>query len=394
TQGPHGMTFPGHPAGSRRPELMPDQNLHWIRGLRDYYLYSGDAETAAKLFPAVLRSLDWWSAYLAEDDLLHNVPGRFFADEAGRVRAGVSAALNALYVGALGDAADLADRLGQPEQADDYRVQASRTAATLNDQLWDPQRRVYVDALVDGTRLDPVSQLTNGLMLFNRLPPPDRWGYMVDHVMESSRLKLRRPYVRREFAQKFDEREQVALAHPIGWYFLFTGLDRVGLLPLAVEEIGDRWGWFLKEGATAFPESWDLTGDVCRAGSAAPTYVLSASVLGVQPMEPGFTRFRVAPQPVGLSRAEGVFPSPAGDIRVAWESRRRGFDLTVTVPEGTVAEAAVPSAVASDLEIGGKVVWFKESPRDKYPGLLRVYRSGGWLVCALKPGSYTISRRP
>ena len=75
--------------------------------------------------------------------------------------------------------------------------------------------------------------------------------------------------------------------------------------------------------------------DVCIAG------IISAYMLGVVPVEPGFARFSFHPQPGPLDFAEGVVPTPRGNIAARWEKTADGaLGATITVPEGTVCDFA------------------------------------------------------
>jgi hypothetical protein len=73
-------------------------------------------------------------------------------------------------------------------------------------------------------------------------------------------------------------------------------------------------------------------------------------VLGIRPAKPGFAEFDVAPRLCGLEWAEGVVPTPQGNIRAAWRVQKgTRFRLTITVPEGTIARFIPPKEVS-----GGK----------------------------------------
>jgi hypothetical protein len=66
--------------------------------------------------------------------------------------------------------------------------------------------------------------------------------------------------------------------------------------------------------------------------------LLSAEILGVEPIAPGFKVFQVYPHPADLTWAEGVVPTPRGDISVAWQdvegkSNETFFELKVCMPE-------------------------------------------------------------
>ena len=71
---------------------------------------------------------------------------------------------------------------------------------------------------------------------------------------------------------------------------------------------------------------------------------LHGTVAGLSPLEPGFRRFRVAPQPGGgLTRAERTLATPYGTAAVAWRIEDGRFEITVTVPSGSTAEIVLPS---------------------------------------------------
>ena len=73
-----------------------------------------------------------------------------------------------------------------------------------------------------------------------------------------------------------------------------------------------------------------------HAWGGTPTFDLSTEILGVRPTGSGFATFQVAPHPVDLAWAEGVVPSPHGDIEVVWRIQEDLFTITVVVPEGAL----------------------------------------------------------
>ena len=52
--------------------------------------------------------------------------------------------------------------------------------------------------------------------------------------------------------------------------------------------------------------------------STAPTYALSAYVLGMRPTSPGWRTWTVEPQPIGLRFASGSVGTPYGSLGVGW----------------------------------------------------------------------------
>ena len=76
--------------------------------------------------------------------------------------------------------------------------------------------------------------------------------------------------------------------------------------------------------------------------ASGPTPILTGYVLGVQPVNPGYQTFTVAPHPGSLRWAEGAVPTPYGRILVRWTRDGHRFSLTVAVPARTTAFIELP----------------------------------------------------
>jgi hypothetical protein len=73
-------------------------------------------------------------------------------------------------------------------------------------------------------------------------------------------------------------------------------------------------------------------------------------VLGVQPAEPGFASIRFSPCLGDLDWAEGMIPTPLGEIRVRLEKRRRGRPgAWLAAPAGVKVEIAPEVQAAWDI---------------------------------------------
>lgn len=73
----------------------------------------------------------------------------------------------------------------------------------------------------------------------------------------------------------------------------------------------------------------------CHGWASGPTAWLSQHLLGVQPLEPGFKKVRIAPQLGRLQWAEGTYPTPHGPINVRHERRRDGTIISnIKAPPG------------------------------------------------------------
>ncbi|ODT41349.1 MAG: alpha-L-rhamnosidase [Microbacterium sp. SCN 71-17] len=113
------------------------------------------------------------------------------------------------------------------------------------------------------------------------------------------------------------------------------------------------WLYPVTMGATTIWERWD---SMLPDGSINPGemtsfnhYALGAvadwmhRVLGgLTPVEPGYSRVRIAPQPIdGVDHAQTSFDSRHGRVAVSWHREGTVVHLVATVPEGVVAEIRV-----------------------------------------------------
>lgn len=109
------------------------------------------------------------------------------------------------------------------------------------------------------------------------------------------------------------------------------------------------WGYMVDHGATTIWERWNGdTGDV--AMNSFNHYALGAMagflyrrVAGIDPLEPGFARFKVAVLPdARVGNAGASVDTVRGRIETRWVSAAGRTTLDLTVPSNTVATVALP----------------------------------------------------
>jgi alpha-L-rhamnosidase len=362
SQRPDGMTQMATPgdAAVRWGVFIPDYCFYWIMTLGEYVRYSGDASLAEELFPAVARALSWFEPHLDDKGLLNDVPGWIFIDWADVDRRGRCTAFNALYCAALRHASDLARLAGAPSQARRYLRLARAVRDAINDHLWDDARGVYVDASVDSIRGWRVGQQANAACIALGVAPRARWSRILACILNESRLRATSTELGGPDPTPFDEEHDLVLAQPFFMHFVHRALAAAGRRRELLDNVRHRWGAMLEAGSTTFWEHWHGRDSQCHAWSATPTFDLSTEVLGVRPLAPGFALFAVEPHPAGLDWARGAFPSPAGDIAVAWEHGEGWFRLEVDVPPGCLARVAIPPPArgrCASLTANGTRVW-------------------------------------
>ncbi|GAA1964316.1 family 78 glycoside hydrolase catalytic domain [Microbacterium deminutum] len=137
-------------------------------------------------------------------------------------------------------------------------------------------------------------------------------------------------------------------------------LDHAYRLLLQTEN--PSWLYPVSMGATTIWERWDsmLPDGTINGGEMTSFnhYALGAvvdwlhrTVGGLAPLEPGYRRILIAPQPGGdIEWARTSLETPYGEARVQWEISDGDLILTATVPEGCTAVLRLPGE--SDEQVG------------------------------------------
>ncbi len=289
--------------------ILPAWSFLWMRWGEEHYRLTGDRAFAREMIRALDRNADGIEKFLSPRGLIKIRAWNMFDWAAlDTPPGGEITHINCLAVLGLRQCAGLARALGREAapQARRWTALAERLAAAINTHLWDAKRRAYIDCIrPDGTRSDVFSQQTHTAAYIAGVPIP-------------SRLRRTRE-IMGEAPEGF-----VKAGSPFFMFFVLEGLAREGRATEMVRLIRDYWGKQVEAGATAFWEMYHegqprMTRSHCHGWSAAPTYFLSACVLGVQPAAPGYATVRIAPQPGGLRWARGRVPTPRGVVEVSWK---------------------------------------------------------------------------
>ena len=150
-------------------------------------------------------------------------------------------------------------------------------------------------------------------------------------------------------------------------YYILSALSEAGHTKEALELAKRYFGGMLSLGATTFWEDFDLDWtknassidrlpregetdvhglyggycykgfrhSLCHGWASGVTAWLTERVLGVTILEPGCTKLLVQPDLGNLDRAEGVFPTPLGDVRITVSKNNAGDTVCKTdAPDG------------------------------------------------------------
>ncbi|QJE98527.1 alpha-L-rhamnosidase C-terminal domain-containing protein [Luteolibacter luteus] len=219
----------------------------------------------------------------------------------------------------------IALQLGKAADAKEFAAAAEATRQGVNARLWDEARGCYVDGLGS----NHASAHANFFPLAMGLVPQDR----VPKVAAFLKTK-----------------DMACSVY--GAQFLLDALYDAGESEYALSLLSSRGqrSWLNmseKVGSTITLEAWDPSLkpnlDWNHAWGAAPSNLIARKLMGIEPLEPGFRRFRVKPQTASLENARIKMPTPKGPIFLEIQGRdASAWQASLTVPAGTVAEFHVP----------------------------------------------------
>lgn len=287
--------------------------------LKTYYLYTADrAALDGGLYAAMRKCLGYLDT-LRRPDGLCDQPLRSSSNIASMAPTDPSIRLwtHLVFWRAYADGAWLAEKLGDAASAARWTARAQELSAAIRTAFKDGKTGLFRRRL--GDREPAHGGAWSGMPVACGFATPEEALEILRRVPLTGGSKAHLGNIRGAFAYGFDEKA-------------FAMLENGTWLKLA----DPSW-----EGAQCCTECGFLTRSGWWDESHPDTAVsgdMTAYLLGVRPVEPGFATFRFEPHVVSrLTFAEGSVPTPHGDIAARWERTGDAVAATLTVPAGTTA---------------------------------------------------------
>ena len=340
-----------------------DYTLYWFIGIYDYYLYTGDREFVAEIYPKMQSLMDYVLSRTNKDGMLEGMTGDWvFVDWADfpMSKQGALSFEQVLLCKSLETMKLCADIVGDSADAKLYGELASELRGKLLPTFWDEKRQALVHNVENGRKSDQVNKFANMFAItFDYFDEATTDSVMKNVMLNPEVPMITTPYMR--------------------FYELEALCDR-GLQKQVLKEMKDYWGGMLKEGATSFWEKYNPEDSgaqhlamygrpygksLCHAWGASPIYLLGKYFLGVKPVKPGYEEFSITPVLGGLKWMEGTVPTPNGEISLYVDSR----EIRVTATEGkgyiTIKSKTMPAANYGVFEKVGTDTYrlYIDSPR-------------------------------
>jgi len=313
---PEGLTLSRYP--SSLPQSIPTFSLIWVGMVHDYWLYRPDPEPARATLPGIRAVLGWFAQYREPKGILHEFPGWSFVDwvSSGTIptysKSGLSCVTSLHYLGALADAAELENALGDPFLAERDRGQAESLRTEINRLCWSEERAL----LADNPDKTTFSQQANLLGVLYDAIPKERQREVLTHL-----LKI----------EPGTTPEGILSASYYFRFYLARALDHAGMADAYLDSLAP-WRALLPLHFSTWPETPGETRSDSHAWTAHPIYDLLTLVAGIEPATPGFASVRIAPHLGSLPSLRASFPHPAGEIQVNYQRAGDNLEATITLP--------------------------------------------------------------
>ncbi len=247
----------------------------------------------------------------------------------------INTVVNAFHYRALVVMSDMAQAVGETEDAAQFASAAAKVKQSFNDKLLDKAKGIYVDG--EGS--------THSALHANMFPLA--FGLVPVEYVES-------------VARFIKSRGMVCSVY--GSQYLLEALYAAGLDDFAWHLMTDRdtdrsWAHMVYDvGTTITLEAWDNkykpNQDWNHAWGAAPANIIPRCLMGVEPVEPGFARVRIKPQVGPLTKGSLDLPTVRGTIHVDFTATEgQAFTLNVATPANVPAIIYIPKLGSDDAEV-------------------------------------------
>ena len=324
---------------------IPCFSLIWIVAVYEYILYSGDYAFGAECSPAIEKIIhEFWVRSRGGDRLgpwKNQGDWNFYewspwqhdsvpAAIRDLNRDNSDAALTLFYALALNAASHISGFLVRNHGANDrtdyrqldswYGMLHDSVISTFHNSFWNPERGAYASYIVNG-HLIHYGELVNALALYAGAVP-EELKPEVAMLLTGKRGPNLIGYKEEiaEFAPGCpDFFVPVTLSHSV---FKYEALCRLGdeYADYVFNDIADKWGYMLYNGATSFwetldgAEAFDDAGSLCHAWSAVPAIIYAKYALGIAPTRPGFAAYGFDPLKTPLLECSGNVPVPGDEV--------------------------------------------------------------------------------
>ena len=314
--------------GNYKHEL-PSQMLASVGpyGFWNYYMNTGDVETIRFAYPYVKRYLNSWK--FEESGLTSEHAGGWNWGDWGTNK-DTRLIQAAWYYLAMDSAIKMANLCGDDDAIPEYESKREGIKRAFNEICWTGE--AYRFPKYEGDTDDRVAALA----VVSGIAGPEKYPALYDFFKKT------------EYASPYMEK------------YVMEALFCMGHGDYAMERAKKRFGPMVSNNYyTTLWEGWGIGsegfggGTVNHAWSGGFMIVVARKLFGIEPVEPGFKTFRIAPVDGIFHDYSFSFESVAGQVAISHREKGNKITWKITIPAGTSAEVLLPGWEKPTILTGG-----------------------------------------
>jgi hypothetical protein len=286
--------------------------------LHDYWMYRPDSNFIRLKLPGQRQVLQFFNGYQGSDGTLSDVPywtftdwvtGYGWKDGIPPIVSGQSSIFDLQLLLAYESAAEMENRIGMHQFADQYSNAATKLKATIKRKYWDQKRLLFADTPDKAY----FSQHANALAILAGLVTGREATAVATKMLADTTLAPASIYFK---------------------YYLHQAAIKAGLGNSYLQWLG-KWRENIQLGLTTWAEMSEVSTSRsdCHAWGSSPNIEFYRTVLGIDTDAPGFRRVKIEPHLGSLENVSGEMPHWKGNISVTYTKSGGKWNIRITLPE-------------------------------------------------------------
>lgn len=243
---------------------------------------------------------------------------------------GLNTVVNAFYYHTLKLMQQIAETLSETADAAQYEQDAAEVYQAFQDVLYNSSTGLYIDGLDENEDPSTHSSLHANM-----------WPLAFGLVPEANQPDV----------IEFVKGKGMACSVYGSQYLLealYLSGEEEAALALMTASGGDKRNWLnmIAEGSTITMEAWSIDYksnlDWNHAWGAAPGNIIPRFVAGIRPLEPGFAKALIHPQPASLQQFQIKTPTIRGAVLLSMDKQADNCTFQVTIPANMTAKFVLP----------------------------------------------------
>ncbi len=330
---PNGLMQSRYP--SREPQVIPTFNIFFIFMVEDYYWQTGKTSHIIQYRSVIDGILEWFHGHIGKSGLVEELEYWPFVDWVEGWERGVPPAAkkgpatihSLMYAAGLQTAARLNEITDRKYMAIEYEKRAKDILQVIENTCWDDANGLF--------RSGPE---------YNRFSQHDQIWAVLTNLVKGKRAK--------SVMKKSLALEDIDICSYSMRFYLLRALEMTDMYERS-EVIWEDWKKMIKLNLTTCPEDNVNMRSDCHGWSALALYEFTRCILGVKPLEPGWTKIGIEPHVLSLPDFSGQVVTPAGMVQLSWKNEAGHYTLSGRVPDGVPVELFLPDGTKQLYLHGG-----------------------------------------